>query len=258
MSQIQNGVRTSGLWIRESVYPSGTRMIPHEHEQPSLSFILGGKLRESAAGFEEDATTGSLVVKPAQMTHGNLFGPEPTRLLSIVLTDPAILDPDASWLGGVFGGYLWRQGGAAVALGFRLSEGLQDRSEPLWLESLVLDVFDWLTDHRPRGSAPRWVDSVEELIREHCERPPKLEEIAAEFDVHPVYLARAFRKKHGRSIGEYARRLRLERALNDLEGTDEPIARIAIDRGFADQSHLTRDCRKIIGCSPARYRRLMR
>jgi AraC-like DNA-binding protein len=37
--------------------------------------------------------------------------------------------------------------------------------------------------------------------------------------------------------------------------TDEPLAFIAIDCGLADQSHLTRLFHRIVGMSPANWRR---
>jgi len=38
-------------------------------------------------------------------------------------------------------------------------------------------------------------------------------------------------------------------------GSDEPIARIARDTGFADQAHLTRAMRDLLGVTPAALRR---
>jgi AraC-like DNA-binding protein len=40
-----------------------------------------------------------------------------------------------------------------------------------------------------------------------------------------------------------------------LEVVEEPIARIALDAGFADQSHFTRAFRRYAGLTPAQYRR---
>jgi AraC family transcriptional regulator len=40
--------------------------------------------------------------------------------------------------------------------------------------------------------------------------------------------------------------------------TDDSIARIALDAGFADQSHFTRAFRRHHGVTPARYRELVR
>ena len=72
--------------------------------------------------------------------------------------------------------------------------------------------------------------------------------------MHPAHLARVFRAHHGVSVGEYARRLRLAWAAGELARTDTPLAVIASQAGFADQSHFTRLFRQHLGITPARYR----
>jgi transcriptional regulator GlxA family with amidase domain len=65
-----------------------------------------------------------------------------------------------------------------------------------------------------------------------------------------------FRRHYGVSIATYLRRLRLDRAAAKLAGSDAPVARIAAEEGFADQSHFTRAFTCHTGVTPARYRRL--
>src|SRR5256885_155059 len=71
---------------------------------------------------------------------------------------------------------------------------------------------------------------------------------------HPASLARAFRAHYGLSVGEYGRRLRLAGAAAELAGSETPLAEIAANAGFADQSHFTRVFRRHVGTTPARYR----
>jgi AraC family transcriptional regulator len=80
--------------------------------------------------------------------------------------------------------------------------------------------------------------------------------LAAECDVHPVYLARAFRRHYAQSIGSFMLQSRLRLAMHRLVTTAEPIARIALECGFADQSHLTRLLHRETGSTPARFRRV--
>ena len=50
------------------------------------------------------------------------------------------------------------------------------------------------------------------------------------------------------------RRLRIEYAKIQLLRTDEPLAAIAVDSGFADQSHFTRTFARVEGTTPGRFR----
>ena len=55
-------------------------------------------------------------------------------------------------------------------------------------------------------------------------------------------------------MGEYARRRRLDYARRQLADPDRPLAQIAADAGFADQSHLTRVFKRFTGLTPGQYR----
>jgi len=57
------------------------------------------------------------------------------------------------------------------------------------------------------------------------------------------------------TIGEYARSLRLNWALDQLAKTSIPISAVAVAAGYTDQSHLTRVCTAATGVGPAQYRR---
>ncbi|TML40685.1 MAG: helix-turn-helix transcriptional regulator [Actinobacteria bacterium] len=96
--------------------------------------------------------------------------------------------------------------------------------------------------------------SAEELLRARLSDRLGLGELAETVGVHPAYLARAFRAHYGLSVGEYGRRLRLAWAAAELAGGETPLAEIATEAGFADQSHFTRVFKRHVGATPARYR----
>jgi AraC family transcriptional regulator len=99
---------------------------------------------------------------------------------------------------------------------------------------------------------------VRERLDSRIGTRPSLAELAALARVHPVHLARSFRQHYGVSIGEYVRRLRLEWAAAQLAATQTPIALLAAQAGFADQSHFTRAFKRHTGLTPGRYRGVVR
>jgi AraC family transcriptional regulator len=110
---------------------------------------------------------------------------------------------------------------------------------------------------RARGLPP-WLERAREMIHAHFRGSIQLVEIAVAVGVTPWHLARTFRRHFGQSIGEYARALRLNWALDQLVRTETPISKIAVIAGFSDQSHFTRACAGAIGMTPADYRRTSR
>jgi AraC family transcriptional regulator len=67
-------------------------------------------------------------------------------------------------------------------------------------------------------------------------------------------LIQLFRQNTGSSPYAYVIAQRVARARRLLETTDLPIARVAIDAGFADQAHLTRMLRRHLGVTPRNIR----
>jgi transcriptional regulator GlxA family with amidase domain len=65
-----------------------------------------------------------------------------------------------------------------------------------------------------------------------------------------------FRHQVGVSPKSYARVLRFSRAVALMKGGDSrrPLAEVAVECGYYDQSHFTRDFTAMAGCSPAVYR----
>lgn len=92
-------------------------------------------------------------------------------------------------------------------------------------------------------------------IEEHLDGDLSLEAMAAQVDVSPLYLARAFKASVGRSPHQYVLARRLERAKEMLRGSDLPIVEVALAAGFSSQSHLSNWFVRLLGVSPAVYRR---
>jgi len=73
--------------------------------------------------------------------------------------------------------------------------------------------------------------------------------------VHRVHVARAFRDHLGCTVGDFVRRLRVQRACELLTGTTIPLSDVAMRAGFFDQSHMTRVVKRFLGVTPAALRR---
>jgi AraC family transcriptional regulator len=102
------------------------------------------------------------------------------------------------------------------------------------------------------------LDRCTEYLREHPTATPGLAEIARIAGVHPMHLAKLFRKRFGYSMGEFLRRQRIAWACEQLCRDAGTISSIAAVAGFADHAHFTRTFRRITGCSPRWYRQNVR
>lgn len=252
-------IEAAGVRFAVTDYAPDRRMEPHWHETTSVSLVLRGALEEGVGGAQHQAGTCGLVVKPAGTVHRNRFGPQGTRMVAMELACgfeqrvPGGLPALARWR--------WMEGGPAARVLWRLAAAAhQDRAAAAReLEDRFWELADALgaTDPHPdTGKPPAWLRAVRDRLHDEGGAAPRVRALAQAAGVHPVYLARAFRRAYGLSITEYQRALRVRSAAARLAGTAEPLSHVACGAGFADQAHLTRVLKRETGVTPRTLRRL--
>jgi AraC family transcriptional regulator len=246
----------SGLILSETRYPPCARLPRHCHEHAYFCLVRRGTYREEYGNRERSCGPLMLAFHPPEEVHTEHIDGEEVRSFNIELAP--------SWLRGVAGVAAVDQpfdarGGALVALAARLLDEFEhpDESTPLIIEGLTLELLG-LCAREVRGgpAVPPWLRRVRDQLEERCPNAFTLAGLAAEAGVHPGYLAGAFRRHFGCTVGEYLRRQRVALACRHLTGSDTSLAEIALLAGFADQSHFTRTFKRQIGLTPAAYRKL--
>jgi AraC-like DNA-binding protein len=91
-------------------------------------------------------------------------------------------------------------------------------------------------------------------VREHYAEPIPLRKAAALCGVSKAVLGREFKRVSGMTLGRYLNQIRMRHAVELLEETSEPIAAIALQLGFSDQSHFDRRFRRTFGRTPSQHR----
>lgn len=250
--------RASGaLGLCRTRYAPLQRLPEHAHDEPYLCLALTGSFAERSQGREFEVVPGTVVLHRAGETHADRFGPAPASCLNVSFPR-AWRERLGAWIDA--GPALYAPRAALGEIGARLAREFEapDEASELALEGLTLELLAFFTrrEHGRERRAPPWMPALCERLRQG-ERPSLLT-LASEAGVHPATLVRAFRRQHGCSPGEYARRARLARAMTLLRASDAPLSEVALRTGFADQSHLTRALRAAVGLAPAAYRRATR
>lgn len=240
-------------------YPAGLSQKAHVHADTTVALVLVGTLTERVGGAHECASALSIVVKPRDTEHSDLFVSAVTTL-QIVVAD-ADVDELQHW-NPKLATWAWRHTGSAVPafltlLGhFRTSHDCEGSER---VERSAIDVLaklcDGATATRPTPP-PRWLSAVREQL-DDTERLPSVLGLAAEAGVHPVYLARQFRRWFGYSMTEYTRRRRARRAAAAVMEPRTSLSRASYTAGFADHAHMCRVFRRETGLTPGAYRKLV-
>ena len=97
--------------------------------------------------------------------------------------------------------------------------------------------------------------SVLEYVRDNYAEPMEIKELAALVHLSVSQFERRFRKVFQISPLKHIMRVRIRAACVRLTTTNDTIATIALDCGFYDHSHFTRNFRKLMGASPKDYRK---
>lgn len=93
-------------------------------------------------------------------------------------------------------------------------------------------------------------------LRDAAPQADCIGDLATDIGVSRYQLIRAFKATFGLTPEDYRRQLRIERARQLLTGRSS-LAEVAVDAGFADQSHMNREFTRLTGLTPGRYRQAL-
>lgn len=142
----------------------------------------------------------------------------------------------------------------ASAIGAELEA--EDTSDPLYAESLCTAlVVRLLTGGRdvvakPRALAPRVAARVIDYIETHLHQRLALADLAAVAGMSTPHFKVLFRVTLGVPVHRYVVQRRVERAKALLLEGRHSASQIALDVGFAHQSHMTQWMQRLLGVTP--------
>lgn len=108
-----------------------------------------------------------------------------------------------------------------------------------------------------RRTKPVWAKKLKEILHESFAEKLTLENLSGELNIHPVHLSKDFSRYFYCTLGEYVRKIRVEKSLSLMPDKNLSLTEIAFECGFADQSHFLRCFKRIIGIKPSAYRKLL-
>lgn len=234
----------------EKCYSPGAILAKHQHTQEYVSFLLMGGYDETAHKEQRACPSGTVIWHPRNEVHADRFHITGGLVLDLEI-DRIWLDDAARELS-LLPQARMHQGGLAYSLGLHLYRGLSQSTpgiEDVAIELLSL-FFSSALDRQP----PPWFQRALEMAGAIDDQRLSLALLAREVGVHPVHVARSFRRFLRCTFGDYVVKRRICRALELLPIPDHRITDIAYLCGFADHAHLSRTFKKCLGITPSTYR----
>ena len=263
VANLADAMHVPGFLVTPGRHEHGSMLPRHWHDVPTICHVVHGRFVEYRRGRAVECRTGAVHVMPAGETHWNRFAWGETRGVRIDIA-PSLL-AEHPVVARLLAGELLVDGGVPAQLVRRVLAELAsgDEAAPLAVEGLLLELLAALARASRRQSADNgdadasetpWLRRARELLHDDAAAALSLSSVAMQVGVHPVTLARSWRRAFGCSLGESLRRIRIERAARALVETSHSLSEIAQAAGFYDQSHFTHTFRRLLGETPGTYR----
>src|SRR5579863_2677034 len=244
------------------------RYTRHAHETFTFALIEEGIEEFSYGGTLLRAGPGGVALLNPDMVHTGQAGTPAGWAYRVLYPDPGLVGGVAADLG-------WQRGtpsfpqtvvyDAGSARLLRAAHVAAEHGDALASSSLLRAALAGLLraharpGGRPRAGrgplrSPAAVRSVRDLLADRLAEPPSLDDLARQLGMSPFALVRAFRAETGLPPHAYVNHLRVRLARRLLDGGVAP-ADVAAAAGFADQAHLTRHFKRVVGVPPRAYQR---
>lgn len=253
-------LHVGGFRVTDASFPAQLFLPSHYHEQACCAIVLEGAVDKAFPRQAYETPASTVVTMPPGERHFDRFSQSGARILVI---EPEQIESDLLRpCQDVFQNIYHFKNEAVTRLAWKIAKELQfeDKVSSLVINGLVLEMIALATRRgkmvRELKQVPLWLLQARDIVQAQFVDSLKLSDIAQTVGVHPVHLARVFRQQYGMTLGSYVRQLRLEWATTQLiKSADVPLANVASEAGFADQSHFSRLFKQQQGVTPSQFRK---
>ncbi|MGH9857742.1 MAG: helix-turn-helix domain-containing protein, partial [Acidobacteriota bacterium] len=249
--------KISNLHLQEIQFPAECNVSMHAHPHSLFCIALGGSCVEVYGQKLREYQPFTLEYLPMDHPHALKVPRMNLRAFSIEIP-PSWLDKIREYSLTV-DECVYTNRGLLGSLFMNLYKEFRemDAASPVAIEGIALEMLaeasrsrKVITDRQP----PPWLKQALDLLQQHFSDHLTITQIATAVGIHPVHLAREFRKFHRCAIGDYIRKLRIEQACHALAHSDFSLAQIALSAGFSDHSHFSRIFKRFMRVTPTEYR----
>ena len=256
--QTNDIIHLNGITLTDTAYTHDT-VDWHYHENAYFTFILEGRLLEGNKKETYHCAAGSLLFHNWQEAHYNTKPKGFTRGFHIELEHTWFHSLDIP-LDAVQGSFRITNPASIILLYQIFKETkVNDGTSSLAIQALLLEALTQMASSlKPaQRKVPLWVFRIREILQDTYAENWTLQALAQSLEIHPVHLSRDFSKYFHCTLGNYIRRMRVQRSLSLLPDRSLSLTDIALDSGFADQSHFNRCFKAMNNMTPSHFRKLL-
>ena len=212
----------------------------------------------------EQVVEGDIVITPAQVGHRSCWNAEHDFIVIAIASDvfARAVDESAEPSNVELVPHFATSDGLVLQIGLALKGVLENNPQGsrLYAETMANALAVHLLQHYSArqpilrdyngGLSRHQLRQVIDYINGHLDRDLGLAELAKIVQMSPHYFTRLFKQSTGLTPHQYVIHRRVERAKELLLNGELTIAEVAYSVGFANQSHLNRHLKRLLGVTP--------
>lgn len=244
-----------GISIVETEYQNKVYEGWHSHNNAHITLFLKGGTTEKRKNFNENIGPGSLLFYHSDELHLNQNTLFPSRNINLEIEEDLLKELQLNE--------------AMIEKSIENSTLTKFLILKIFKETQSADVFsndnikmlfaqfsqnnNYLERYE---KSPFWVKSLHELLNDCWNENPNLNDLAEVLHLNPITISKHFPKYFGCTLGEYMRRIKINRSLSLIHSSSENLTEIAMQCGFSDQSHFIRTFKNQTGFLPKQFQKL--
>lgn len=244
-----------GLTVGTTAYQSGrTRDDFHFHDNPTICFLLqgGGVEKRSRGSYERGVC--DVRFYHAEEPHQSIIKIFPSKCVNLelelqflnqyeisenILNLAVIKNLDVKFLM------------LKIHNELLINDAFTNSSIKILLLSMLNE-----TKTSNKRKKPDWITNLHQLLNDRWSEQLSLEDLSLAVKVHPVTISKHFARYFSCTLGEYMRKIKVNKSIFLIKNSRLSLTEIALQCGFADQSHFIRNFKKLTGFLPKDFKQL--
>ena len=227
----------------------------HSHANYHITFVVRGGNREQRKTEEFEAAPGAIIFYRRGELHRNRNTLHPSKNINLEIKDAFLAN--YQWSVPAFDSRQQRRADAKLFLLKIYKEcRTSDAQSIASIHALALALLSSPREEKTFGKIPPWANRLWEIINDRWNETVSLAELSASLSIHPVTISKNFPRIFGCTLGEYARKVKIEKAISLIGQSRGSLADIAYECGFADQSHFIRAFKSATGFLPGEFKKI--
>ena len=224
----------------------------HYHEHPNIYYILNGGSIEKRNRTEQELNVGNLRFYQSGEYHQNVRQGNVAKSINLEINSEWLYYNNSSE--NMLENAVRTSWAGFLVLKIYHELLAADHGSIPAVELLLADLVN-TTDKTSLSSWPVWIKQVNSLLHDRWNEFLSLDELALESGVNPITISKHFHRYFNCTLGEYMRKLKVERSVMLIRSTNLSLTDIAYQCGFADQSHFIRCFKQYTSFLPAHFRK---